>query len=113
MSPSLLIFARILLLLIAAHIICDTALQDARMSASKRRNGGEAPWYIALAGHSIIHSAAVLLITGSLALAVVEFVAHWLIDYWKCEGRIDFKQDQFLHVMCKLAYAVVVLAGVL
>lgn len=113
MTLSLYIFARLLILLFAAHIVCDLTLQDGMLSSAKRRVGNpDIPWYVALSAHSTIHSAAVLLITGSLPLALIEFVAHFVIDYAKCEGDVSLKQDQIAHVLFKVGYAMVIVTGV-
>ena len=67
------------------------------------------PWFHALLAHSGIHSGAVYLISGSIYMALFELVAHFVIDYLKCKGKIDFNQDQCLHFMCKWGYTVLVL----
>jgi hypothetical protein len=37
-------------------------------------------------------------------------VLHAAIDHLKCEGRLSFHQDQWLHVACKLGYVAFVVA---
>lgn len=114
--------------LLVAHSLCDYPLQGEYLAAAKRRNSGHStPWWIALTAHSLIHAGAVALITGSIALGLAEFVAHWIIDYLKCDGWLTglclrwakrypagwrergmyraFVTDQGLHVACKLAWA--------
>lgn len=113
--------------LLVAHSLCDYPLQGEYLAAAKRRNSGHStPWWIALTAHSLIHAGAVALITGSIALGLAEFVAHWCIDYSKCAHWFDglnpgrfyqqrtlaqaekraFTIDQALHVGCKVAWVV-------
>ena len=48
-----------------------------------------------------------LIIIGSLYLALVEFVVHGTTDWVKCEGKIDMLIDQSVHYGCKIAWAAV------
>ena len=57
----------------------------------------------------VIHGGIVYLLTGSLALGLIETFAHGLIDFAKCEGKIGLNTDQALHIACKIAYVLVVL----
>lgn len=103
-------FLAMLFLLIAAHCVCDYPLQGEFLAQAKNRNTviGKAFWKHALFAHSMIHGTAVLVLTGSLALAVVEVVAHAVIDWFKCEGRITLNTDQAAHIACKFIYACIV-----
>ena len=96
----------ILLLLIAGHALADYPLQGDFLSKAKnhRQPIVGVPWYQALLAHSAIHGGMVGLITGSIWLGLAEFIAHNLIDYGKCAGKITFNQDQALHIVCKLAW---------
>ncbi|BCX49536.1 hypothetical protein HAHE_34440 [Haloferula helveola] len=105
--------------LLIGHAVADFALQGEFLAVAKNRHAelskffGESPapkgiWIYALGAHSLIHAGAVWLITGSVALGLLEFVLHWVIDFAKCEGWTGFKTDQFLHVACKIAYAVMI-----
>ena len=58
-----------------------------------------------------MHGAVVWYLTGSEALGLAEFVAHFATDYLKCDGRITFNQDQFVHVACKAVFAALVFVG--
>jgi hypothetical protein len=64
------------------------------------------PWWQALLAHSLIHSGMVLLITHNLWFALAELVIHCATDYAKCNGNIDFQEDQFVHYSCKLLWAI-------
>lgn len=96
------------LLLVAAHAVCDFALQGQYMSDAKNceRPLPGVPWAWPMTLHCSIHAAAVMLVTGSSRFALVEFVMHWLIDFARCRGRISFAQDQAAHITCKLVYLV-------
>lgn len=99
--------------LIVMHAIADFVLQPESMGAGKNRHhdmhnnrAGKnfPPWYYWLMAHALTHGGAVYLVTGSVILGMVETLLHGLIDFTKCEGRINFHQDQALHVVCKAAY---------
>jgi len=98
--------------LLAAHAVADFALQQEAMGAGKNRHNKIhkekgthfPPWYYWLTAHSLVHGGAVYIITNSIFLGIVETLLHWLIDYSKCEGWINFHQDQALHIGCKIGY---------
>lgn len=100
---------RIFALLVFAHSLADYPLQGDFLSKAKNKWAPIAgvPWWQALGAHAVIHAGFVYIITGSLALALAEFVSHALIDHNKCAGRIGFNTDQLLHVGCKLAWAAI------
>ena len=105
-------YLEIMFLFLAAHAIADFALQHEAMGAGKNRHnpihqkaGKLFPaWYYWLTSHALIHGGAVYLVTGSVVFALVETALHWIIDFIKCEGRINFHQDQALHIACKVGY---------
>jgi hypothetical protein len=96
----------ILLLLLIGHALADYPLQGDWLSQAKNHTKklvpGEIIWPGALACHAGIHAGFVLLITSSWTLAIAEFVAHAIIDYRKCDGRLSYNGDQVLHVACKV-----------
>lgn len=53
------------------------------------------------------HGGFVGIITGSVFLGIAETMMHWFIDDGKCRGVIDFNTDQTLHIVCKIAWAMV------
>jgi len=93
----------IALLLMAAHCLCDYPLQGDFMAQGKNRNTaiGRDIWLMILPSHAAIHAGAVLVVTGSAAACIIEFVTHTLIDFLKCEGKITFAQDQAAHLLVK------------
>ncbi len=100
----------LLLLLLAAHALCDYPLQGDFLSKAKNRQAPlpGVPWFQALGAHALIHGGAVMLLTGAWWLALFEVAAHAVIDDAKCAGRIGFNTDQALHIACKVAYAAIV-----
>lgn len=45
------------------------------------------------------------MVTGRPELAAAELVAHWAIDFAKCENWTGPTQDQGLHIACKMMWA--------
>lgn len=103
-------FAMMLFLLIAGHAIADYPLQGEFLSSAKNRHTeiGKAIWPHALFAHACIHGGFVAVITGNVFLGLAETVAHAVTDWFKCEGKISFHTDQAIHIVCKLAWMVVI-----
>jgi hypothetical protein len=103
-------FGGLLFLLVAAHALADYPLQGPFLSEAKNRNTavGKVFWPHALAAHAMIHGGFVLVLTGSLWLAMAEVLIHAATDWLKCENRITLNQDQAVHVACKVAWAAAV-----
>ena len=108
-----------LILLIMGHAVADFALQSPTMAEKKNRNRppdlSRVPpgqsyvpcWPYWLSAHALIHGFMVWFITGSVSLGVAESVAHWAIDFGKCESWYGVHADQALHVACKVVWSVV------
>lgn len=105
--------------LVIGHAFADFPLQGDFLSHGKNRHSsvvrladGKANpgdlWVYLMSAHCLIHSGFVFAITGMVVLAVAEFVLHFLIDVLKCEGRTSFALDQWLHVLCKAGFVVVI-----
>ncbi len=103
----------VLFWLFVGHAVGDFGLQSDWMARYKNRHLQGASvfsskpewiWLEVLSAHCFIHAGAVALATGSIALGLLEFIAHWIIDYCKCEDWIGFHTDQFLHIACKLLW---------
>jgi hypothetical protein len=102
-------------LLVLGHFVADFALQSEVMRKGKNRNrkpdyipAGQVPtvvWPYWLSSHAGIHAIPVYLITGSFSLSVLEFVIHWVTDFFKCENKLTVHQDQFIHFASKLLIA--------
>jgi hypothetical protein len=66
-------------------------------------------WGWWLGSHAAIHGLLVALLTGLPLLGVAEWAVHALIDLGKCRGRYNLAIDQMLHLVCKLAWVLIVL----
>jgi hypothetical protein len=104
-----------LFLMLAGHALADYPLQGDWLAKAKNHKldlvPGESIWYLALWSHALIHALAVFLATGSPMLAFFEQVAHMVIDYAKCDGRIGYNTDQGLHIACKVVWFVLLIVG--
>jgi len=96
---------RIFFLLLCAHALTDFQLQNGAMWQNKQRQGCQL-WYYWLTAHALICGGGVYVVTQSLFLGVCETIAHWVIDFWKCESRIGTHSDQLLHFLFRIVYAI-------
>lgn len=98
--------------LLCAHALCDYPLQGDFLSRAKNRTSPlpGVPWWQALGAHALIHAGAVGLLTGVWWLGALEGLSHFAIDDAKCRHKLDFNQDQGLHVACKVLWVLAVLA---
>lgn len=106
------------------HVFGDYPLQGSFLAMGKNRNldasvlfgGSKAPkdlWVHTLTAHCMVHSGIVWMITGSGLLALIELVLHWITDFIRCDKKISYNTDQFIHFACKLLYAIlIVVCGV-
>lgn len=97
--------------LIAAHVLLDFPLQGEQTAVNKNPNSKtelqkSVPWYYWMGSHAILHGAAVFIITNSLFCGLAEIVAHFFIDYNKCNGRYSIHVDQTLHILCKMLWII-------
>ena len=100
--------------LLVGHAVADYPLQSDFIAKAKNRHNpmgfipaGQTPqvhWPFVLCAHAATHAGAVALVTGSVFLGVLEFVAHTIIDFAKCENWTSIYSDQALHVGCKLLW---------
>jgi hypothetical protein len=104
--------------MLVGHAVCDYPLQGDFLARGKNHRAPlpGVPWQIILTAHALIHAGAVGLITGSMWLAVAELAWHFIIDFSKSEGWFGdgaraFTTDQALHVVCKIAWAAIVIYG--
>jgi hypothetical protein len=90
------------------HALMDYALQSNAMANEKSRHSNtplqkEVPWFYWLSAHAALHGGAVGYLTTPL-LGFAEFIAHWVIDFIKCEKYTNIHSDQLLHLFCKLVW---------
>lgn len=112
-----------LFLMLFAHALADFALQPEAMGYGKNRHDEvhtkEASlfpvWWYWLSAHALIHGGIVYVVAGlvlgssiALACALIEAIIHWLTDFAKCEGWIGVHTDQFIHISCKIGYAIAI-----
>jgi hypothetical protein len=100
--------------LLVGHVVMDFWAQSDALAQMKNRNRpntrvppGQKPqtmWPYALTAHALMHGAAVAYILASVPLGIAEAVAHWLIDFGKCENWYGIHADQAMHVVCKLIW---------
>jgi hypothetical protein len=98
--------AMLLIALLALHALADYPLQGDFLAKAKNRTAPipGVPWQQALAAHVVIHGACVAFATGVWWLFFAEASIHWFTDDAKCRGRINFNQDQAIHLACKIAW---------
>lgn len=104
-------FITILFLLCVGHSLADYPLQGDFLAQGKNRNTaiGKIFWPYCLSSHATIHAGFVFVITGSMWLAVAEFVIHATTDWLKCENKISMFTDQIVHYICKILWAILTL----
>ncbi|MEM1441372.1 MAG: DUF3307 domain-containing protein [Verrucomicrobiota bacterium] len=104
--------------LVIGHAFADFPLQGDFLSRGKNRNGvppqladGKTSpndlWIYLMSAHCLIHAGFVWVITGYFLFAIAEFILHWVIDALKCEGKTSFAMDQWLHVLTKLGFVII------
>ena len=102
------------LLLMWGHWIADFPLQGPYLSEAKNPDGDlgkHGVWKHAMSAHCGIQAGFVLLFTGSIHCALLEFVVHFWIDYCKCKKWISYNTDQTMHVIAKIIYVIAVFSS--
>jgi hypothetical protein len=101
------------ILLLMMHALCDFPLQTEAMAKGKNRNRkidlSQVPkgqkivtvWPYYMSAHALIHGLGVYVITGMIWLGIAEVIAHWVIDFGKCENWTNPHQDQVFHIVTK------------
>ena len=96
-------------LLVFAHFLFDYPLQGDFLSRAKNRFDPiqHVPWYQAMFAHTAMHGFVVGFITGIPLLGLAEMAIHWITDDLKCRGELTYNQDQAIHMICKLVWALI------
>lgn len=96
-------------LLVFAHFLFDYPLQGDFLSRAKNRFEPiqHVPWYQAMFAHTAMHGFAVWFITGIPLLGLAEMAIHWITDDLKCRGELTYNQDQAIHIICKVVWALI------
>lgn len=94
-------------LLVFGHMLADYPLQGQFISDAKNRHKPlpGIPWEQPMIAHCTIHAGMVYMVTGSLCMALAEFVVHMVIDDAKCAQRLSYRADQAFHIGCKVMWA--------
>jgi len=105
--------------LLAGHALADFALQSDFTAKGKNRHTkpfnvplGQTPqiiWPWILGAHALIHGGMVALVTESFELGIAETIVHAIIDAAKCENLTGIHTDQFLHIACKILWALLLM----
>ncbi len=95
--------------LVSGHALVDFSLQNDTLAREKSRHSDTplqkvVPWGWWLTAHALMHGMPVMFVTHRVDLAVGEVVAHWCIDFAKCEKSISLPVDQGLHILCKVLW---------
>jgi len=110
------LFIEILFKLLCGHAVADFCLQTDWIANNKNRHSipkGYDPdkhgpqqtiWPYVLSAHALTHGLATYLATGNIWFGMAETVAHWLIDFGKCERMYGIHTDQWLHIGCKVIW---------
>ena len=110
--------SELLFYLIVGHAIADYPLQSDWMAKHKNRHVKSEPppgqkqqavWPCVLTAHALVHGGFVAVITGIWWLGLLEAIVHWVIDFFKCEGKYGIYTDQALHIVCKIVWLVIAL----
>ena len=95
--------------LLCTHFLLDFAIQGDFVAKYKARiveGRSNEFWKWVLTAHAASHTLPVLLLTNSLILGLVMFISHFVIDFLKCEQKLNFNQDQILHILVIVAIVV-------
>jgi len=99
--------------LLIGHAFGDFVFQSEWMAKHKNRNRSSIPppgqkqqtvWVYVLTSHALVHGGIVWLLTGNMWLGLAETIAHWCIDFGKCENWYGIHMDQWLHFACKCVW---------
>ena len=88
--------------LLCTHFLLDFAIQGDFVAKYKARtidDSNNVMWKWVLTAHAASHTLPVLILTQSVLLGLVMFISHFVIDFLKCEQKINFNQDQTLHIL--------------
>ena len=119
-------YLEIFFILLFLHALADFSLQTTPMAIGKNRNNdlksrlnwvevlGRKPedyrktWFYWLSAHSLIQGGLIMLVFGNIWIALIEVISHFTIDFIKCENKITPHQDQTMHLVLKIIYAIII-----
>lgn len=88
--------------LLCCHFLLDFAIQGdfvAKFKARNVDNNHNSMWKWVLTAHAASHTLPVIILTQSLLFGGIMFLSHFIIDFLKCEQKLNFNQDQTLHII--------------
>lgn len=96
------------------HFLFDYPLQGDYMARAKNPVDpvNHVPWTHVMSAHAFLHAGGVYMVLGIWWLAVLEFAAHFVIDYMKCRGELTYSQDQYAHLLCKVVWVALAIVTV-
>ena len=106
----------ILLVLLFLHALADFAFQSDAMAKGKNRHHKTAAppgqkympcWHWWLSAHAAIHGGLIIVTFGVWWLGLIEFFAHFTIDFLKCDNVTNPNQDQAMHILLRFIYAII------
>jgi hypothetical protein len=94
--------------LVVFHVYADYPGQGDFLATGKNHNTdlGKIFWPYALSAHALIHGGFVAFATGHISLGLAEAVVHGITDRLKCDCKLTLFEDQLVHVVCKVVWAV-------
>lgn len=106
------------------HALADFPLQGPFLAQGKNRHlpppvladGATPPkrmWLYCLTAHALIQAGMVWIITGSVLVGFIELVVHWITDLLRTENKFSFECDQFIHILTKVVFVVLIWMDVL
>lgn len=108
----------LLFALLIGHVLADFVLQTDVMAQAKNRHNSTyvnpdvmPSWPYWMSAHSMIHAGIVWAITGNEVLGLAEFINHWWTDTMKCEKKFGPHADQFIHILTKVGYVLIIMWG--
>lgn len=125
------ILLQMIFLFVATHYLFDVVFQSEKLVRGKNRNstntmydpkvhGPKAPcWIFDLSAHALSHALGVYVVCRylgvsehtSLIFALIETVAHWITDFFKCEKKYGIFEDQGLHLGVKWVFIMLIYNG--
>ena len=92
--------------LLCGHFLGDYVFQSDWVAINKSRHTNKTPvhWGYVLTSHAVVHGVMVSLVTQNIWFGIAETVAHFVIDFGKCENWYGIHVDQGLHGLCKIIW---------
>ncbi len=68
-------------------------------------------WFWWLSAHALIQGGLIFLVFGNYWIFLIEVIAHFTIDFLKCNEKLNPHQDQGLHISLRVLYAFLIVGG--